>query len=79
MDLAAAKALPLMGRPESWDGHGQRPLDECSEKVLRSARAFFSKLLREGTKSQRMEQQVEAINQILAEREANHPQQSLAL
>lgn len=79
MDLAAAKALLLMGRPESWDGHGQRPLDECPDTVLRSARGFFSRLLREGTKNQRMEQQIEAINQLLAEREANHPQQSLAL
>lgn len=79
MDLAAAKALILMGRPESWDGHGQRPLDECPDKVLRAARGFFTKLLNEGTKSPRMESQVEAINQILADREAHHPQQKLAL
>ena len=79
MDLAAAKALCLMGRPESWDGHGQRPLEQCPDKVLRAARGFFTRLLNDGTQSQRMEQQVEAINQVLAEREANHPQQSLAL
>jgi hypothetical protein len=79
MDLATAKALTLMGRPESWDAHGGQPMEKCPDKALRAARGFFTKLLNEGTQSRRMEQQVEAINQVLADREANHPQQKLAL
>jgi hypothetical protein len=79
VDLATAKALPLMGRPESWDGHGGVALEKCPDAQLRAARGFFTRLLRDGTKSQRMEQQVDGIKLVLADREAHHPQQSLAL
>jgi hypothetical protein len=78
MKLEEARALPLMGRPESWSGHGRVPLDDCPDTVLRMARAFFRKIYRE-EKSQRVEEQLEAIELILADHEANSPQQQLAL
>lgn len=76
MNLAEAKALVLMGRPDSWDGHGQRPLADVPDGVLRQARSFFRRVEHP---NDRTKDQVAAITLILAEREANHPQQSLAL
>jgi hypothetical protein len=76
--LAEARALPLMGRSDSWNGYGQRPLGDCPDTVLRQARAFFRKILREGS-SQRVEEQLEAIALVLEDREANSPQCALDL
>jgi hypothetical protein len=76
--LAQAKAALLMGRPESWSGHGRRPLGDVPDPMLRQARAFFLRCLTEG-KNPRMEEQVDAINMVLADNEAHSPQQSLAL
>lgn len=77
--LAAAKALRLMGRPESWGNRGGKPLELVPDGVLKQARRFFADLLREGTKSARMEEQIAAIDLVLADREAHSPQQSLGL
>jgi hypothetical protein len=77
--LEIAEHLTLMGRPESWDGWSGSPLGECPDSVLRSARGFFRKLISEGTKSVRVQQQLEAIALVLEDREARSPQQSLSL
>jgi hypothetical protein len=78
MTLAQAKAALLMGRPESWGGHGRRPLGDVPDPMLRSARAFFLRCLKEG-KSTRLEEQVMAIDVVLADREEHSPQAKLAL
>lgn len=78
MDLAGAKAIPLMGRPESWGGRGGKLLGTVPDGVLRQARSFFKECLREGP-NPRLKAQVQAIDLILADREAHHPQHSLAL
>lgn len=78
MTLDAAQALCLMGRPESWGNRGGKPLGTVPEGTLKQARSFFLRCLQEG-KSPRMEQQVDAINLILADIEAHHPQARLAL
>jgi hypothetical protein len=76
MDLAAARALPLMGRPESWDGYGRTPLEDVPDGVLRQARSFFNRV---ESPNARTAEQVAAITAVLAWREANSPQQQLAL
>lgn len=79
MDLATAQALPLMGRPESWNGYGRTRLEGVPDGVLRQARRFFMEITRAGTGSPRVDEQLEAIALILADREAHSPQQSLSL
>lgn len=87
LDLRAAKNIPLMGATTSWDGWGQRPLGACPDKVLRAARRFFLEKVRENEQARRdgapsvlrMVQQLDAIALILLDREANSPQQVLAL
>lgn len=78
MKLMDARALPLMGQPGSWSGHARKPIDDCPDTVLRMARAFFRKIYRE-EKTQRVEEQLEAIELVIADHEANSPQQQLAL
>jgi hypothetical protein len=78
MTVAEAKTLPLMGRPESWGCRGGKPLGEIPDGVLRQARRFFSDICKQEPNA-RAEQQVEAIQLILADREAHNPQQALAL
>lgn len=65
-----------MGKPESWDCYGGKPLRVVPDAMLRQARAFFKGLDR---KSARTKEQVEGINLVLADREAHNPQQRLAL
>jgi hypothetical protein len=76
MDLATAKALPLMGQPTSWAGYGRAPLEAVPDGVLRQARSFFKRV---DEPNERTKAQVQAIDLVLADREANNPQQSLAL
>lgn len=78
MDLHAARKLPLMGREESWGGHGRRPLADVPDPMLRQARAFFLRCLKDG-ESKRLEEQVMAIDVVLADREEHSPQARLAL
>jgi hypothetical protein len=76
MDLATAKATPLMGQPTSWAGYGRAPLEAVPDGVLRQARSFFKRV---DEPNERTKAQVQAIDLVLADREANNPQQSLAL
>lgn len=82
MDLAHAKNLALMGRPESWGGRGGAPLDLVPDGTLRQARAFFLRCIKEepkGATRPRLEAQVDAINMVLWDREEHNPQVRLAL
>lgn len=65
-----------MGKPESWTGYGRTPLDGIPDGVLRQARSFFARVEQP---NDRTREQVQAIDLILADREAHNPQQSLAL
>lgn len=78
MTLGEAKALPLMGRPESWGCRGGKPLGDIPDGVLKQARRFFGDICR-AESSPRAEQQVDAITLVLADREAHNPQQLLRL
>lgn len=76
--LARAKRVTLMGRADSWDNHGGKPLGDCPDKVLKHAKRFFTDKLKEGS-NQRMEEQLQYIGLVLADREANSPQETLGL
>ena len=78
MTLAEAKALPLMGRPESWGCRGGKPLGEIPDGVLRQARRFFGDICKQESNA-RAEQQCDAIALILSDRESHNPQQLLSL
>jgi hypothetical protein len=39
--IARAKRVSLMGRADSWDNHGGKPLGDCPDKVLKAAQNFF--------------------------------------
>lgn len=77
MTLPQARLLPLMGKPESWDNHGTKTLNECPDKVLKQARAFFTAKVKEQANT-RMDEQITAIALVLADRDANSPQMQLA-
>jgi hypothetical protein len=76
--LERAKRVSLMGAPTSWENHGGKPLGECPDKVLRAAKRFFTDKLKAGA-NQRLEEQLEYIGLVLADRAANSPQESLGL
>ena len=78
MNLAMAKRIPLLGDSSRWDGFGGQRLDKVPDKVLHAAARWFREKLRE-SESPRMEVQLEAIRLVLADREANSPQTTLAL
>lgn len=67
MSLPQAKLLPLMGKPDKWNGNGSKPLHECPDSVLKQASAFFTAKLKEQA-SPRMDEQVKAIALVLADR-----------
>lgn len=78
--LSEAQATTLMGRAESWDCHGRKPLGDCPDKVLKSARGWFKHKIREGppsTMKDAMKHQVACITVVLDDREANSPQGDL--
>jgi hypothetical protein len=79
--LEVAELVPLMGDSTRWDGYGSKPLGVVPDKVLRAARRWFTQKLNEqgDRRDERFERQVDAITIILEHREANSPQQSLAL
>lgn len=74
-----ARRVALMGRADSWDNHGGKPLGDCPDKVLKAARRFFTDKLKEKGSDVRMEEQLQYIGLVLADREANSPQESLGL
>ena len=76
--LAVAMGAPLMGKPESWDHHGGKALGDRPDKVLLAALRFFKDKLRTSA-NPRMEEQVQYISLILADREAHSAQAALAL
>jgi hypothetical protein len=76
MNITEARATPLMGQPTSWSGYSRAPLEEVPDGVLRQARSFFKRV---DEPNERTKAQVRAIDLVLADREANNPQQSLAL
>lgn len=76
LDLATAETVLLMGQPESWDGHGGKRIVGVPNGVLKKARAFFNRIDRP---SERTKELVKAIDLVLADREANSPQQTLCL
>jgi hypothetical protein len=78
MTVADAKATRLMGQTGVWHGNGGRALELVPDGVLRQARSFFSQRNREEP-SQRLQEQIEAITLVLDDREANSPQERLAL
>lgn len=79
--LEVAELVPLMGDSTRWEGWGSKPLGVVPDKVLRAARRWFTQKLNEqgDRRDARFERQVDAITIILEHREANSPQQSLAL
>ena len=76
MTLLEARELPLMGRPESWNGCGKKRLELCPDGVLKQARHFFARLANEAP-NPRAKEQVVAIDLVLEERAAHDPQQAL--
>ncbi len=79
--LIAAESTALLGASTSWDGYGTKPLGVCPDKVLKAARRWFGEKLKEqrARPDIRFQAQIAAITIILEHREANSPQQSLAL
>jgi hypothetical protein len=77
--VARAKRVSLMGRADSWDNHGGKPLGDCPDKVLKAAQNFFRHKLKEGSTNVRFEEQLQYIGLVLADREANSAQESLGL
>jgi hypothetical protein len=78
MNVAAAKALKLLGQSTVWHGHGGRALADVPDGVLKQARRFFKDRNHEEP-SARLQEQIEAITLVLADREENSPQERLAL
>lgn len=78
--LEAAELVPLIGDSTKWDGYGSKPLGVVPDKVLKLARRWMSNRMKESnTPDERLARQVAAITVVLNAREANSPQQSLAL
>jgi hypothetical protein len=76
--LTRAYSTALMGRAESFDGYGGRALGQCPDKVLKGALRFFKEKVT-ARANPRMEEQVELISLILADREAHSEQAKLPL
>lgn len=77
IDLATAQATPLMGRPESWDFNGGKPIGDVSDAILKQARSFFANRIERP--NERTKEQVRCIDMVLADREAHSPQTTLTL
>lgn len=47
LTLEQAKALPLLGRPDKWNGNGGKPLGDVPEKMLRRVSGWLADKLEE--------------------------------